>query len=198
MESNKNELYHYYGGSLNAVDELYHYGVPGMKWGQRKAPVGGGAVGGRLGRLQAKQARMQARRENRFAAGTNKTRKLQAKINVTKSKQALKKAKASGDRKAVKLAKADLKVNKLLAKNGMSGIKGKKNLAAVAGRMGMTAKQAKIARNKSVGRRALATAALMSSGVGVVKLGVDARRTWKLNSAIKKQRKLQAKMKKKK
>lgn len=36
MDNKKDELYHYYGG-MSSVNELYHYGVPGMKWGQRRA-----------------------------------------------------------------------------------------------------------------------------------------------------------------
>lgn len=108
MEQNNNELYHYnYGlGLYNGVgsDELYHYGVKGMKWGEK-----------RVAKLDAKVKKLQAKRDARIAKKgimSRSARRAATKQAVASAKLDLKKAKLKGDKLDKVIAKEDLKTAK--------------------------------------------------------------------------------------
>lgn len=62
--------YIYANGELYNADELYHYGVPGMKWGKRKARYEGVSTDGSKRRAyeQSRQALIEAKRNKKAAS----------------------------------------------------------------------------------------------------------------------------------
>lgn len=97
-----NELYHYYGGSqyMHGYNELYHYGVPGMKWGKRKAKYDV-----EIAKLQERQKHL---RTNRGVTSA-KFQKTALKLDKMKAKRELLDAKINQDDVAKAKAKEKLK-----------------------------------------------------------------------------------------
>ena len=61
----KNELYRYHGGLGfgDSQDELYHFGVKGMRWGQRKQVITGAKAYARAQGLHGKKRREVIKRD---------------------------------------------------------------------------------------------------------------------------------------
>lgn len=98
------QLYHYEPGE----SELYHYGVPGMKWGQRKAAYASEKNAYRQAKKDYKAARKQLRRSGYTAIGIkglgkyNDARKKvdAAELNMIDAKAKYKAAKSKNSAKA--------------------------------------------------------------------------------------------------
>lgn len=87
----------------NHTDELYHYGVPGMRWGHRK-----------IKRMESKQQDMLAKKQ----IGTNKYVNLSNKLYIAKKKQALRTAKKNKNSIDVQNLKYDIQEAKGAKKYG--------------------------------------------------------------------------------
>lgn len=123
-------------GELRHVDELMHYGVPGMRWGTRPAERLGSVNSKlqrkalkydvRVAKLQKKAEKAHAERDlgaaNRKAVQAARLRKKAAKAQLTSTKATNDFAAAKAHRKAERLnykaAKAERKANRLSKSTG--------------------------------------------------------------------------------
>lgn len=97
---------------MNEVtNELYHYGVPGMKWGVRRSST---SLGNKASKLSAKNTKLSAKREEYLdRANDNLKKSLKVRASNTKQKRVI-------DRSTAKINKLDRRIDRKLNKGIMA------------------------------------------------------------------------------
>lgn len=97
--------------------ELYHHGILGMKWGVRRSQQQLDRLKGRVKDQQAKRVEIRSTK----GVGSKAYAKTSKKLNLTRARLDLQKAKNEGDATGKVLAKNRIKDAKFVKKQGASG-----------------------------------------------------------------------------